>query len=237
MTDKLHVSIVVPTYQEALNIEPLTKAVAQALTHYNYELIIVDDASTDGTHDKALALSTSFPIVPILRTDMPKSLSHSALTGFSKAKGEVVVLMDADLSHPPKTLTAMIEPILKDQADLCIGSRYLKQDKHPWPWYRLALSKAAGMIGALACPLSDPTTGFFAIRRSLLTKIPLNPCSWKVALEVATWCKHQRLKEIGFIFQDRIHGHSKLSYKQAFSFVKHIWRLRRIKPLPAIKTR
>lgn len=237
MTNKPHVSIVVPTYQEALNIEPLAKAIAKALTHYTYELIIVDDDSMDGTYEKALAFKATYPIVPILRTDSPKSLSHSALTGFAKAKGEVVVLMDADLSHPPDALMAMIDPILKDQADLCLGSRYLKQDKHPWPWYRLALSKAAGLVGALACPLSDPTTGFFAIRSSLLAKIPLNPCSWKVALEVATWCKHQRTLEVGFIFQDRIHGHSKLSYKQAFSFVKHIWRLRSIKPLPALKTR
>ena len=124
------VSVVVPTYREADNLPLLVPQITAALQSWPHEIIIVDDDSNDGTDQVVATLSEQGHAVRlIVRTDQ-RGLSSAVLRGFFEAKGNVLVCMDADLSHPPEILPRMIETIEEDQAEFVIGSRYVSERRY-----------------------------------------------------------------------------------------------------------
>jgi dolichol-phosphate mannosyltransferase len=221
------VSIVVPTYQEAENLPYLidrVAAVAQAHA-LRLEMIVVDDDSRDGA--VAIVESRPEPWVRIVVRAADRGLSPAVLDGLRQARGDVLVCMDADLSHPPEAVPAMLAK-LEEGADFVIGSRYTPggSTSHDWGFLRWINSRLATVLARPLTHASDPMAGFFALRRSTFEAgRDFNPIGYKIGLELIVKCRCERVVEIPIHFEDRRFGVSKLTLKQQLLYLKHLWRL------------
>ncbi|MFQ5423253.1 MAG: polyprenol monophosphomannose synthase [Phycisphaerae bacterium] len=225
------VSIVVPTFREAENIPILTERLFHALNEagISAELIIVDDDSGDGTQDVVESLAATHPIRLIVRTG-ERGLSSAVVRGFAEARHDILLCMDADLSHPPEAVPAVIAPIAENRAEFCIGSRYAAGGSTRDDW---GLARRINSIGAtlLARPLTrarDPMAGFFCLRRETLNRAHaagLNPIGYKIGLEILVKARCRRVVEVPIEFSDRLHGDSKLTWRQQAQYLRHLVRL------------
>ncbi|MDH5553221.1 MAG: glycosyltransferase, partial [Nitrosomonas sp.] len=166
-------SVVIPTLNESENIDLLlTRLFALKLSPNSFEVIFVDDGSTDETPDKIRAWRKQSNIKLVERTGNP-DLTASILAGAAVANSEVIVVMDADLSHPPESLPAVVKPVLDNNQDISIGSRYVRGGRiDNWPWYREWLSRAGSWIARPISDVNDATSGFFAFRKILIQSLP-----------------------------------------------------------------
>ncbi|ALQ50205.1 glycosyltransferase family 39 protein [Nitrosomonas ureae] len=213
-------SIVVPTLNESENIDLLlTRIFALDFASDSFEIIVVDDGSADGTQDKVRNWANQSSVRLIERREAP-DLTASILTGVAAAKNDVIVVMDADLSHPPEQLRALVAPILENSHDVVVGSRYIAGGStENWPLYRQFLSRVGGWIARPICDVNDVTSGFFAFRRSLAKNISSHAHGYKILLELLMANQGRiRVTEIPICFRDRTHGTSKLSlfHQQAY---------------------
>lgn len=213
-------SIVVPTLNESENIDLLlTRIFALDFASDSFEIIVVDDGSADGTQDKVRNWANQSSVRLIERREAP-DLTASILTGVAAAKNDVIVVMDADLSHPPEQLRALVAPILENSHDVVVGSRYIAGGStENWPLYRQFLSRVGGWIARPICDVNDVTSGFFAFRRNLAKNISSHAHGYKILLELLMANQGRiRVTEIPICFRDRTHGTSKLSlfHQQAY---------------------
>jgi dolichol-phosphate mannosyltransferase len=133
--------------------------------------------------------------------------------------------MDADLSHPVDAIPSMIQPIIEGRCDVTVGTRYMAGGgSENWSWTRKLISRAAGLLAKGLTSLSDPTSGFMAVRRSVLDGIKLNPLGWKIVLEVAVKAG-PRIEEVPIVFADRKQGKSKLGLRAQVDYIHHLWHL------------
>ncbi|MBK9387355.1 MAG: glycosyltransferase [Planctomycetes bacterium] len=164
----------VPTFNERENLAELTLRLDEAMRKaaLTAEFIIVDDASPDGTLEEARRLAAAHPVVTIERGG-PRSLSLAVLDGIFCSRGEVVVVMDADLSHPPEVVPTLVEEILRG-AEFAIGSRFVAggSTDDSWGRFRRVNSWVASLCARPLVCLTDPMAGFFATRRSVLQRVP-----------------------------------------------------------------
>jgi dolichol-phosphate mannosyltransferase len=212
-------AIIIPTLQEVDNILPLVEQIEQTQVPFG-EIIFVDDGSTDGTREKIRALTTAHRVRLIERDGAEGGLAGAILTGANASSADVFLAMDADLSHPPEKIPALLHPILTNQADLVIGSRYIPGGATPgWPAWRRFLSRVAS---ALAYPLTgvhDSMGGFFAIRRECLLRFAKQAAGFKIVFEtIVRGRKTLRVREVPIAFRDRARGMSKMSFAQAMRF-------------------
>lgn len=173
------ISIIVPTYNERENLEELFERIAKALERKEFEIIVVDDDSPDRTWEKAEELAKEYPMKVIRRTN-ERGLSSAVIRGFEEARGEIFVVMDADLQHPPEVIPELIKAI-ENGADIAIASRYVRGGKvENWYWWRKLISRGAIMIGRVALPkirgIRDPVSGFLPLKGRLLRE--LNSIQW-----------------------------------------------------------
>lgn len=225
--DQLDVSIVLPTYNEAENIPVIVPRICQTLQQAGIrgEVVVVDDNSPDHTGAIAERLGKQLPVRTLVRTT-ERGLATAVIAGFGMATGRVVVVMDADGSHPVEKLPEMVKPILEDRADVTVGSRYIPGgDVDQWVWYRRVVSKTAALMTVGLTKMSDPTSGFMAIDKRLLDGVNLNPIGWKIVLEVVVKAAPQRLLEVPITFVDRKLGASKMSLKEQRNYLVHLLRL------------
>jgi len=223
-SDNPELSIIIPTYNEAENISVLVPYIHNLLVKKNikYEVIIVDDDSPDNTGAVGKKLANKYPLKVIIRKNQ-KGLSSAVLDGFKVASSNVLIVMDADGSHPVEAIPEMFKIIKLNRADLVIGSRYHKNSEFiDWPWYRDLLSRSAFLLTRGLVKVTDPTTGFFGIKRELVEKIQLNPIGWKIALEIMVKANHLGTKEIPITFKPRMYGESKLSFREHIKFLWHL---------------
>ena len=219
------ITLIVPTYNERSNIRVLVlevQAVLEGAGIRGYEILVMDDDSPDGTAD--IVNGWHDPSVrAVNRRGKPKGLSASVIDGFHEARMDIVGVMDADLSHPPAALPALIKAL--DGADLAIGSRYVPGGGIVnWPWTRRLTSRLACWLARPVTPVKDPTSGFFVLRKKILEGVRLNPWGFKIGLEVAVKAKHAgRFKEVPFVFTDRRSGKSKLKAGVMLSYLKQLW--------------
>ncbi|MDK2915437.1 MAG: dolichol-phosphate mannosyltransferase [Thermococcaceae archaeon] len=226
----MKVSVIIPTYNERENLEELFDRIKRALEGYDYEIIVVDDDSPDKTWELAQTLSEKYPVKVIRRIE-EKGLSSAVIRGFREATGDVFVVMDADLQHPPEKIPELLKAI-ENGADVAIASRYVPGGKvENWYWYRKLISRGAIMVGRLALPrirgVKDPVSGFFALRREVVEGVELNPVGFKILLEILVKGKYSRVEEVPFTFGLRKAGESKLGGKTILSYIKHVYRLMR----------
>jgi len=220
------ISVILPTYNEAENIRRIIPAIAKVFQDEKIqgEVIVVDDDSPDGTAGIASELGNSFPVrVYVRKSD--RGLSKAVMKGFEMARGEICVVMDADLSHPVEKIPDMVQPILEGKCDATVGSRYAGGGgARNWPLLRKIISKGAGLLAKGVTRLSDPTSGFMALRKSILEGVTLDPLGWKIVLEVVVKAK-ARVVEIPIVFADRAQGESKLGFRAQMDYLRHLGRL------------
>jgi dolichol-phosphate mannosyltransferase len=228
-----HISLVIPTRNERDNIVPLLDAVRAGLSGRDFEVWIVDDDSPDGTWEVASTYARSHPEIFVLRRIGERGLSSAVVAGFRKSSGEVLAVMDADLSHDPSLLPGLIDAI-DAGADMAVGSRRVPGGgADNWKWHRRKTSDIATSLAKwwLGAPLSDPMSGFFALRRSVFESVSgtLQNEGYKILLEIVCRARPKQIVELPYVFHDRRQGVSKLTPKVAAEFLKSLWKLRRSK--------
>jgi len=226
----LDVSIVVPTFREAENLQRLIPLIdaAMAPTGQTWELIIVDDDSRDGTPDVvARYVAAGLPVRLITRVG-ERGLSSAVLRGFSEARGRRLVCMDADLSHPPAALPRLLAALNEPDVEFVIGSRYVPGahlDPH-WGLFRRLNSWVATLLARPFASVRDPLSGYFALPRTVYARAaPLNPVGYKIALELIVKCNCRAVREVPIEFLDRQRGPSKLSLGEQLRYLQHLVRL------------
>ena len=212
--------VVLPTYNERENLEPIATAILAALPEAG--LLVVDDASPDGTGALADALAAREARVSVLHRPAKEGLGVAYRDGFrwvlDRPETRAVVQMDADFSHDPAALPRMLSPLMND-ADLVLGTRYVRGGATVgWPWYRRLISRGGTLFArtVLLLPYRDLTGGFKAWRRELLQAIRLRETSgsgYGFQIET-TWWAHRRgaqIVEMPIVFRERTAGTSKMS--------------------------
>lgn len=224
------ITIVVPTFKEAANIKELANRIQDTFKSFDrrYEILIVDDDSSDGINDICDSLKKqNHPIKLIIRTDQ-KGLSSAVLRGFEEASGSIFVCLDGDLSHQPEEIPNLITPIEDGRSDFVIGSRYVQEGtvNEEWGWLRKLNSWMAILLARPFTSLRDPTSGFFAITRSRFEQSsPLRPTGYKIGLELIVKSGKKDPLEVPIQFQNRKRGSSKLTLEQRMRYLQHIKRL------------
>jgi len=213
------VSIIVPTLNEEENIAPLVSQITACAVPFR-EILFVDDHSTDATREAIRALEKSQPIRLIEQDGAEVGLASAIMSGARAANGEILLVMDADLSHPPERIKDLLAPLFAGSADLVVGSRYVKGGSTPgWPMWRRIMSRAGA---ALAHPLTgvhDSMCGFFAIGRSRLLDLAPHTSGFKIVFETIVRAGGTlRICEIPIAFRDRARGKSKMSFSVALRF-------------------
>lgn len=215
-------TVVVPTYNESANLPPLVERVCTALP--GAEIVVVDDASKDGTADVARELAKKHPVRVVERFD-ERGLSTAVLRGMDEARTDLCVVMDADLSHPPEAIPKLVQAV-EDGADVAVGSRYVPGgDIDEWPLFRRFASRAGTLLARPLTPVRDPMAGFFCLRKSLFAGIPLKPRGFKILLEILARAGTKKTAEVPIHFEDRAAGASKFSSKERREFLKQVWTL------------
>ena len=223
------VSIIIPALNEAENLASLAVRLDAAMAGRRYEVLIVDDGSTDGTNDLCRQLEREYPIRLLTRSNPSDGLSGAVLHGMARATGTYLVVMDADLQHPPEQVPDLLNPLAQNQADFVLGSRYVRggATDSKWSFRRRANSHVATFLARpFAAGTHDPMSGFFALRRSTFESgSGFNPVGYKIALELMCKCRVQRVREVPIHFSLRTAGESKLTLEQQARYLDHLSRL------------
>lgn len=225
----MKVSIVTPTYNEKENLGKLVSQLFKDCKGYDVELIVVDDNSPDGTGKLADDLAKKHTI-QVVHREGKLGLSSAVLAGFKEASGEILGVIDADLSHPTSKLPELIDCITKDNFDIAIGSRLIAGGGvEEWPFYRRMTSWGATILARPLTKVKDPMTGFFMFKREVINGLELKPIGYKILMEILVKGRYSRFKEIPYIFLNRSVGSSKLNSKEYMNYLKHLASLYRYK--------
>ncbi|MDP3395076.1 MAG: glycosyltransferase family 2 protein [Methanoregula sp.] len=218
-------TVIIPTFKEEANIRNIITEVDAVFTRNNLkgEILVVDDNSPDATISIINEIKKTKPNLNIIVRLADHGLSQSVAEGFVLASSDILVVIDADLSHPPALIPNMYHEIMGGY-DIVIGSRYMDGGGiKKWPVKRRVISLGATFLGRLLFPdVSDPVSGFFAVRKSVVANAQLKPRGYKILLEVlgkGTWEKD---KEIPFEFVDREIGSSKLKLKTIVEYAQQV---------------
>ncbi|HEX5040649.1 MAG TPA: polyprenol monophosphomannose synthase [Candidatus Limnocylindria bacterium] len=212
--------VVVPTYNERENLEPIVAAILASLPEAS--VLVVDDASPDGTGALADTIAAREPRVSVLHRPGKEGLGVAYRDGFrwvlEHPETRAVVQMDADFSHDPKDLPRLMAPLMGN-ADLTLGTRYISGGGTVgWPWYRKLISRGGTIFARtmLLLPYRDLTGGFKAWRRELIEAIRLRETSgsgYGFQIET-TWWAHRRgatIVQVPIVFRERVAGQSKMN--------------------------
>ena len=222
------ISIVVPTFREAANLPALVERLHAVLSEsaIEWELLLVDDDSDDDSQTVAAELARRLPVRMVVRRERPRDLSLAVVEGIRLARFDRLVVMDADLSHPPERILDLLGALEAD-CDMAIGSRYVPGGRvdRAWSAWRFLNSRLATWSATPLVSCSDPMSGFFATDRRLLpAPQTLRPIGYKIALELMVRGR-LRVKEVPIDFSDRTLGASKMNWRQQINFVRHLYRL------------
>lgn len=220
------VTITIPTYNEGDNIESVVTRSLAAVEGYDTEILVVDDNSPDRTWERARTAFADEPRVRVIRRMGTRGLGRAVSHGIEQSTNQFCAVLDADLQHPPERLPELLR-CFEPGVDLVVGSRHIDGgDVHGWSIPRRIVSAGATCISKLAVPearqLSDPMSGFFAVRRSAINGVDLTPSGFKILLEILTKADIRTVREVPYIFRDREHGESKLSLREYVRFVRHM---------------
>ncbi len=227
-------SLIIPTFNERENIEKMVARLSQLLDSVlpnDYELLVVDDNSPDRTWEYAQDLTEQYPNLLVMRRQQERGLSTAVIRGWQAARGEIVGVIDADLQHPPEVLLQLLQKI-DDGADLAVASRHVEGGGvSSWSATRRFLSRGAQLLGLMILPrvlssVTDPMSGYFLVKRQAIAGVPLNPVGYKILLEVIGRGDIQHIAEVGYVFQEREVGESKVTWRQYKDYLHHLARLR-----------
>ncbi|MEO0867200.1 MAG: glycosyltransferase [Cyanobacteria bacterium J06642_11] len=235
MPQPLRLSLVIPTYNESNNVstivEQLTTLLDSAIPG-KYELILVDDDSPDKTWKVAHDLSCTYPQLRVMRRQQERGLSSAVIRGWQVAQGEILGVIDGDLQHPPEVLLDMLSAVANGGSDLAVASRHVDGGGvSDWSLMRRFLSRGAQLLGLLILPnvvgrVTDPMSGYFMVQRRSIQNRILNPKGYKILLEVIGRGQIDTIAEVGYVFQERTVGESKVTWRQYVDYLHHLMRLR-----------
>lgn len=222
------VSIIIPTYNERANIKKLVPRIFEILSRekLHAEVVIVDDNSPDGTAEEGEGLGKKYDVHVVKRSGK-LGLSSAVIDGFGHAKGDILGVMDADLSHPPEKIPEMVRQLqdrpLGGGYDVVFGSRRVSGGRiDNWPLTRKVISKGASILARPVTSLRDPMSGFFFLKRKVIGDKKLNPKGFKIGLEIAVKGSHSGIKEVPITFRDRQLGKSKMGRGEIVNYLLHI---------------
>jgi dolichol-phosphate mannosyltransferase len=226
--------VITPTYNERENLPRLIPAILQR--DARLDLLIVDDASPDGSGELADLMATENPRLHVLHRPAKLGLGTAYIAGFKwgiERGYDWLFEMDADFSHDPAHLPQFMEAI--ENADVVLGSRYLegRVTVVNWPIARLLLSYFANVYARVVTglPVADSTSGFKAFRREVLEAIPLDRVesegyAFQIEITMRAWRKGFEIVEVPIVFVDRTSGQSKMSRRIIREAVWKVWKLR-----------
>ena len=228
------VSIILPTYNESKNIIGIIKLIHENIPKgIHTETIVVDDNSPDGTGKivedyvseiKKIAENT----IDVIHRKAKNGLSSAILNGIQNSKGDTIVVMDSDFSHPPQIIPKMIEVFKQSQCDLVVASRYITGGNiQGWTIKRKLMSKIATIIAkkGLGVKTKDPMSGFFAFKKNIIKELNFDALGYKILLEILVKTKDINIKEIPYTFENRKFGSSKLDSSIIIDYLKSVWKL------------
>ncbi|MEW2080784.1 glycosyltransferase family 2 protein [Streptomyces sp. NPDC005283] len=233
------VTIIIPTFNESGNVRELLRRLTDSVpSRLPCEIVFVDD-STDDTPDviRSAAQDCPFPVTLLHRETPVGGLGGAVVDGIKSAGSDWIVVMDADLQHPPALVPELVAAGERSGADLVVASRYIRGGSRAGlaGGYRIAVSRGAtwltkGLFPGRLRGISDPMSGFFAIRRHVVSADVLKPLGYKILLELAVRCRPEKVAEVPFVFQDRFAGESKSTAKEGLRFLGHLVALRTAAP-------
>ena len=219
------ISVVLPTFNEREALRILGPRLSRSLAEFDSEVIVVDDASPDGTANVVEELGRMGPFRLISRPSR-RGLASAVLDGFAQARGDVVAVMDADGSHPPERLPDVLRPVLSGEVEFAIVSRGVKGGDYGdlEPSRRIVSAIASWLVRPLTT-VHDPMSGFFAFDRKILDRASLAPTGFKIGLEIMVRCRPVGIREVPYHFAPRLAGASKLGPEEIGGFLIHLARL------------
>lgn len=226
-------AIVVPTLNETGNIDRVLSELTQALsaTQYEYEIVVVDDESTDGTVEQVRNWTKRDPRIRLLSRAGKRGLAGAVLYGWSQSRANLLGVIDADLQHPPDLLPELLKAA--GHADIAIASRYAQSDgTKGWNPLRAAVSRLSTLV---AVPLiykknlgvTDPMSGYFVINRRCIEGITFQTTGFKLLLEILFRGRIRKAQEVPYRFGLRQAGRSKADATVAFHYLHLLGRLSR----------
>jgi dolichol-phosphate mannosyltransferase len=229
------ISLVIPTFNEAANIAELLARLTDAIpAQLPAEVIFVDDSTDDTPAVIAEAARSCRLAVSVMHRDVPEGGLGGAVTmGLRAAAAHWIVVMDADLQHPPTLVPALVAAGQRAEADLVVATRYGgggSRDGLDGGFRRLASGGTTFLAKTVFLRhlrgVSDPMSGFFAVRAAALDTSVLRPLGYKILLELIVRCRIRKVTEVPYEFQDRFAGQSKANLGEGLRFLRHLLVLR-----------
>lgn len=219
----IHVSLITPTYNEKENVALLAEEIFETVADYpdiDLELIVVDDNSPDGTGQAADELKGRYTVQVIHRAGK-LGLGSAVMEGFARSERPYLGVIDADLSHDPAILPALINGL--KEYDITIGSRFGASSRvEDWAWHRKLISVVGVTCARLITGVEDPLSGYFFLQRSVLDSVNLTSSGYKILLEILVKGRYQTHHSIPFVFRNRQFSRSKLNMREHLLFAKQI---------------
>lgn len=221
-------SILLPTYCEAGTIRPLLQQLDQVIRNAKLmaDIWVMDDRSPDGTAAIARATRVETTVYVITRTGA-RGLSEAVLEGIRLSRGECILVMDADLQHPPTAIPRLFDAV-SSGADMAIGSRYVSGgEAREFSLYRRLNSGTATLLcrPLVGGGVRDPLAGLFCVKRSTLEGAALSPTGYKIGLEILVRARPIRIIELPITFGSRAAGDSKMTRREQIKYLRHLARL------------
>ncbi|MCO7126395.1 glycosyltransferase family 2 protein [Sporolactobacillus shoreicorticis] len=226
----MDISIIIPTYNEGTNVQTMVSRLTKVILPLNrtFEILFMDD-STDDTPQQLGALSEKYPFVNYIhRVDM-RGLASAVTDGLKNARGSILIVMDSDLQHPPELIPDLLNKI-NEGYQMVIPSRFIAGGNDGGlNYYRKLVSWTARIIARLTLKrlrkTTDPTSGFFAVRKSALEGKEFHPIGWKIMLEIIVRANIDQIAEIPYHFQARDLGSSKMNAAEQLKYLIHLFKL------------
>jgi dolichol-phosphate mannosyltransferase len=223
---RLELAVVVPTFNERLNVQPLLKCLAEALEGIEYEVIFVDDDSPDSTAALVRSIGLFAPGIRVIQRIDRRGLSSACIEGMMSTSAPYIAVMDADLQHDETILQRMLEKLKAEDLDLVVATRNIEGGSMgDFSAARVRLSDSGRRLGAMIskCDLSDPMSGFFILNRRFLDEVShsLSGIGFKILLDLVSSSKRPiRLGEVPYRFRQRVNGESKLDILVAVEYLQ-----------------
>jgi len=237
-TTDVDLSVVIPTFNESYGISKILRSLHSSLTELQikFEIILVDDDSPDNTWEIAAELLEEIPELTVIRRVGAKGLATAVICGWQYSNGRLLGVMDGDGQHPVEVVKDLFTVFSDKNNEVAIASRYLPHGGiKKWSLSRRLLSRGAQTLGQLLLPgaigtINDPMSGFFIVKRSIITKTELDPVGYKILLEILARSQANKIQEVPYVFLERSSGKSKVAISHYSSYLRHLLRLR-IQPL------
>ncbi len=237
-TTDVDLSVVIPTFNESYGISKILRSLHSSLTELQikFEIILVDDDSPDNTWEIAAELLEEIPELTVIRRVGAKGLATAVICGWQHSNGRLLGVMDGDGQHPVGVVKDLFTVFSDKNNEVAIASRYLPHGGiKKWSLSRRLLSRGAQTLGQLLLPgaigtINDPMSGFFIVKRSIITKTELDPVGYKILLEILARSQANKIQEVPYVFLERSSGKSKVAISHYSSYLRHLLRLR-IQPL------